>query len=152
MWLGPSSSFSYLIYLIIITLEREWQSLSALNLSYCFLTFLTWGWHTEENEIVFLHSMTLHAIKIKWESNEEIDRFFLHGTHDLSMSQWNETSTLWKLFVDSWLESCVMASIGYKGALPSCKLIHYCWETLTMEYPGNFFYSPLAFQIFNKIL
>ena len=91
MWLGPSSSFSYLIYLIIITLEREWQSLGALNLSYCFLTFLTWGWHTEENEIVFLHSMTLHAIKIKWESNEEIDQFFLHGTHDLSHEsmEWN---------------------------------------------------------------
>ena len=43
--------------------------------------------------IVFLHGMTLQAIKIKWESNEEIDQFFLKGTSHLIeyVGGWDDT-------------------------------------------------------------
>ena len=30
------------------------------------------------------------------------------------------------------------------------KFVHYCHDSLTIDYLGKFFYPPLTFQIFNK--
>ena len=68
----------------------------------------------------------------------------------MKIMEWN--INLWKLFVDSWLESWVMASIGSEDEWnilhdTHTKLVYYCWEPLTIEYPGKFFYPPLTFLI-----
>ena len=45
-----------------------------------------------------------------------------------------------------------MASIGSEDEWnilhdTHTKLVYYCWEPLTIEYPGKFFYPPLTFLI-----